>query len=85
MEEQVGTERVTNIFQRQWEEQEDRRVDLQPKLYRYNTVLVASLDEDGLRCGKSLLWFPDPHADGCPTPEGGLAGKDARCPWLRKF
>ena len=32
---------VTNIFQRHWEWQEDRRVDLR---YRYNTAFMASLD-----------------------------------------
>ena len=35
---------VTNIFQRHWEWQEDRRVDLQPGRYRYHTVLMPSLD-----------------------------------------
>ena len=34
----------TNIFQRHSEWQEDRRVDLQPGLYRYNAAFVASLD-----------------------------------------
>ena len=34
----------TNIFQRHWEWQEDRRTDLQPGFYRYNTVFMASLD-----------------------------------------
>ena len=32
------------IFQRHWEWQEDRRTDLQPGFYRYNTVFMASLD-----------------------------------------
>ena len=35
---------VTNIIQRHWEWQEDRRVDLQPGRFRYNTALMASLD-----------------------------------------
>ena len=35
---------VTNILQRHWEWQEDRRVDLQPGRFRYNTAFVASLD-----------------------------------------
>ena len=35
---------VTNIFQRHWEWQEDRRVDLQPRVFRYNTAFMASLD-----------------------------------------
>ena len=35
---------VTNIFQRHWEWQEDRRTDLQPGFYRYNTAFMASLD-----------------------------------------
>ena len=35
---------VTNLFQRHWEWQEDRRVDLQPGRYRYNTAFMASLD-----------------------------------------
>ena len=35
---------VTNIFQRHWEWQEDRRVDLQPGRFRYNTAFMASLD-----------------------------------------
>ena len=35
---------VTNILQRDWEWQEDRRPDLQPGNYTYNTALKASLD-----------------------------------------
>ena len=35
---------VTDIFQPHWEWQEDRRTDLQPGFYRYNTAFVASLD-----------------------------------------
>ena len=35
---------MANIFQRHWEWQEDRRIDLQPGLYRYNTAFMASLD-----------------------------------------
>ena len=35
---------ITNIFQRHWEWQEDRRVDLQPGRYRYKTAFRASLD-----------------------------------------
>ena len=35
---------VTNIFQRHWEWQEDRRVDLQPGRFRYNTAFMANLD-----------------------------------------
>ena len=35
---------VTNIFQRHWEWQEDKRADLQPGMYRYNTAFMASLD-----------------------------------------
>ena len=35
---------VTNIFQRHWEWQEDRRVDLQLVRFRYNTAFMASLD-----------------------------------------
>ena len=35
---------VTNIFQRHWEWQEDRRVDLQLGRYRYNTAFMDSLD-----------------------------------------
>ena len=35
---------VTNIFQRHWEWREDRRVDLQPGRFRYNTAFMASLD-----------------------------------------
>ena len=35
---------VTNTFQRHWEWQEDRRVDLQPGLFRYITAFIASLD-----------------------------------------
>ena len=29
---------VTNIFWRHWQRQEDRRTDMQPGLYRYNTA-----------------------------------------------
>ena len=35
---------VTNIFQRHWGWQGDRRTDLQPGLYRYNSAFMASLD-----------------------------------------
>ena len=35
---------LTNILQRHWEWQEDRRTDLGPGFYRYNTAFVASLD-----------------------------------------
>ena len=35
---------VTNIFQRHWEWQEDRRTDLQLGLCRYKTAFMASLD-----------------------------------------
>ena len=35
---------VTNIFQRHWDWQEDRRVDLQSELFRYDTAFMASLD-----------------------------------------
>ena len=35
---------LTNILQRHWEWQEDRRTDLEPGCYRYNTAFVASLD-----------------------------------------
>ena len=35
---------VTNKFQRHWEWQEDRRTELQPGLFRYNTAFIASLD-----------------------------------------
>ena len=35
---------VTNIFQRDSEWLEDRRIDLQPGSYRYNTAFMASLD-----------------------------------------
>ena len=35
---------VTNIFQRRWEWQEDRKTDLQQGLYRYNTAFMASLE-----------------------------------------
>ena len=35
---------VTNIFQRHWEWQEDRRTGLQPGFHRYNTAFRASLD-----------------------------------------
>ena len=36
---------VTNIIQRHWEWQEDRRVDLQPGRFIYHTAFTASLDE----------------------------------------
>ena len=35
---------VTNIFQRHWEWQEDRRTNLQPGLYRYNMAFMTSSD-----------------------------------------
>ena len=35
---------VTNIFQRHWEWQEDRRVDLQRVRFRYNRAFMESLD-----------------------------------------
>ena len=39
---------LTNIFQRHWEWHEDRRTDLQPGLYRYNTAFDELGREDGL-------------------------------------
>ena len=43
---------VTNIFQRRWEWQEDRRTALQPGLYRCNTAFMSSLDvKTGLPIG----------------------------------
>ena len=35
---------VTNIFQRHWEWQEDRRVGLEPGRFRCNTASMAGLD-----------------------------------------
>ena len=35
---------ITNMLQRHWEWQKDRRTDLQPEIYRYITPFVASLD-----------------------------------------
>ena len=35
---------LTNILQRHWERQEDRRTDLEPKFYRNNTAFLSSLD-----------------------------------------
>ena len=35
---------LTNILQRHWEWQEDRRTDLEPGFYRYRTAFLASLD-----------------------------------------
>ena len=35
---------LTNIFQRRWVWQKDRRTDLQPGFIRYNTAFMASLD-----------------------------------------
>ena len=34
---------VTTIFQRHWELQEERRTDLQPGMYTYNTAFMSSL------------------------------------------
>ena len=43
---------VTNIFQRHWEWQEDRRVDLQPRSLDKTQPFFGKLGrEDGLRCG----------------------------------
>ena len=47
---------LTNIFQRHWEWQEERRVDLQPGRFRYNTAFMAILDvKTSFHVG--LLWF----------------------------
>ena len=35
---------VSNIFKRDWEWQEDRRIDLQPGRFRCNTAFMANLD-----------------------------------------
>ena len=60
---------VTNILQRHWEWQEDRRTDLQPGMYRYNTAFIASLDV---------------KTDGSPrTPDGCSAGRNAGRPGVR--
>ena len=78
---------VTNIFQRHWEWQEDRRVDLQPGRYRYNTAFRGQLGrEDGLRCGQAISGIQDSHLDGSPrSPDGGFAGRNARCPCSASF
>ena len=65
---------VTNIFQRHWEWQEDRRGDLQPGRFRYNTALMASLDvKAAFDVARSAVVSEHPHLDGCPrTPDSGL-------------
>ena len=68
---------VTNIFQRQWEWQEDRQTDLQPGLYRYNTAFVVSLDmKDGIRRGQAFSGIEDTHLDR-RTPDGCFADRNA--------
>ena len=43
---------VTNIFQRHWEWQEDRRTDLQPRIVQIQYGFYGKLGlEDGRRCG----------------------------------
>ena len=43
---------VTNILQRDWEWQQDRRPDLQPGFYGNTTAFKGKLGrEDGSRCG----------------------------------
>ena len=69
---------VTNIFQRHWEWQEDRRVDLQPVLFRYSTAFMASLDV------KTPSTWPNPLWSKIFTLTG-LAGRNARCSWVREL
>ena len=66
---------MTNIFQRHWEWQEDRRVDLQPGS-------LASLDaKTAFDVAKTPCGISDTHLDGCPrTPDGRSVGRDARRP-----
>ena len=48
---------VTNIFQRHWEWQEDRRVHLQPGRYRYNTASMAFGGQHDHECTlRSMMW-----------------------------
>ena len=55
---------LTNMFQRHWEWQEDRRIDLQPRFYRYNTAF-------GIRCGQAFSGVKDAHFDRSSRARGG--------------
>ena len=51
---------VTNMFQRRWEWQEDRRVDLQPRRYNYNTVFRGKPGcQDGIQRGQAPSGIKD--------------------------
>ena len=75
---------VTNTFQRHWEWQEDRRVDLQPGRYRHNTASMASLDVKTAfdvanpSVVSNILTLTGVHGHF----DGGLAGGNSRCPRL---
>ena len=76
---------VTNIFQRHWEWQEDRRVDLQPGRFRYNTAFMASLDvKTAFDVARPAVVSKILTLTGVQrTPDGGLAGRNAGCSWVR--
>ena len=77
---------VTNIFQRHWEWQEDRRTDLQAGLYRYNTAFLASLDvKTAFDVAKPAV-VSKITLTGVPrTPDSCPVRREARCPWFRKL
>ena len=72
---------------RHWEWQEDRRIDLQPGLYRYNTAFVVRLDV------KAAFNMAKPSVVSKIFSLVGVHGhfdsrftrRNATCPWLREF
>ena len=64
---------VMNMFQRHWEWQEDRRVDLQPGRFRYSTAFLASLD------------VKTASAVARPAVTAALLAEMQRCSWVREL
>ena len=57
---------LTNILQRHWEWQEDRRTDLQPGFFRYNTAFMSSLDvKTAFDVAKLLAEMMDVRGSAC--------------------
>ena len=79
--EHVQASVVTSIFQRHWKWQEDRRTDLQPGFYRYNTTFMASLDvKTAFVVARPAVVSKTSHLDRSSRECGGcLAGRDAGC------
>ena len=71
---------VKNILQRRWEWQEDRRTDLQPGYYKYNTAFMASFNvKTAFDVAKpSVVSSILTLTESSRTPDGRSVGRNAR-------